>query len=418
MLCLSSAMWFRYIVPLSAWFLVLGLSVNGAELVRYPGPLQPVDDSFFGMHIHRAAAGTAWPAVAFAEWRLWDSGVSWPELEPVRDQWNFSLLDSYVRMSAENHVEILLTLGLTPDWASARPDEHSPYADGNAAEPKRLSDWENYVRTVGTRYKGRIHYYEIWNEPNGRGMFTGSSSALLQLSRTAYGTLKSIDNSNVVVSPSATMQGGTNWLKMFVASGGCQYVDVIGYHFYVTPDAPESAVSLIQKVSKIISGGTCAGKPLWNTESGWTTPKNFSSEQEAAGYLMRTYLLHWLLGVRRCYWYAWDNHNWSTLDLTSRSGNQMTDAGKAYGIIQRWMTGAILHSCARDSSGLWNCWLEREKVSYFVVWSENGTQTYHVPAAISIKQVSNWHGDKIAATGKLVAGPAPLLLTESSGSTR
>src|SRR5262249_13080787 len=154
-----------------------------------------------------------WPPVAFSEWRLWDAGVTWAQLEPEPGKWQFDLLDRYTHLAAERHVDILLTLGLTPAWASARPEEPSAYGKGEAAEPRKLEDWERYVRTVATRYKGVIHNYEIWNEPNVKGTFTGSPQAMLQLGRVAYEVLKAVDPTVTVVSPSPTAEGGVAWLS-------------------------------------------------------------------------------------------------------------------------------------------------------------------------------------------------------------
>ncbi len=33
-------------------------------------------------------------------------------------------------------------------------------------------------------------------------------------------------------------------------------------------------------------------KPLWNTEIEWTLPKNFGTDQEAAAWLARTYVVN------------------------------------------------------------------------------------------------------------------------------
>ncbi len=64
------------------------------------------------------------------------------------------------------------------------------------------------MRTVATRYKGVIHSYEIWNEPNLKGTFTGDTKAMLELSRSAYQVLKSVDPTIIVVSPAATTEDG------------------------------------------------------------------------------------------------------------------------------------------------------------------------------------------------------------------
>ena len=81
---------------------------------------RPVPASFFGMHIHHAGGATPWPEVPFAEWRLWDAGVAWPSIEPRRGQWQFAELDRYVDLAQHAGVGLLLPLGLSPGWASAR----------------------------------------------------------------------------------------------------------------------------------------------------------------------------------------------------------------------------------------------------------------------------------------------------------
>jgi hypothetical protein len=400
----------RYAFSSLAVLLVFLSAVATRDSASFDGPTQPVDAAFFGMHIHHAAEGTEWPAVPFADWRLWDSGVTWPQLEPERGKWNFTLLDRYAELAREHHVEILLTLGLTPAWASSRPREASAYKPGNAAEPQNIADWEAYVRTVATRYKGVIHNYEIWNEPNEKGTFTGSAKAMVGLSQAAYRTLKSVDPTITVISPSATADPGVSWLNEFLRQGGCPYSDVIGYHFYVTPEPPEKMVSLIQRVQASLHKQGCNSKPLWNTESGWAKPKHFPCDEEATGYLMRSCLLNWLLGVKRFYWYAWDNHNWSTLDLTSSSENKMTSAGAAYGVVHAWMLGAVLRSCNRQPSGVWTCQLHHGGTTSRIMWSETGPNTFAVPASWRVRRVTSWTGEVSGPSAELSVGQAPLLI--------
>jgi Glycosyl hydrolases family 39 len=393
---------------------ILTAIVPGGVVARpqiYAGPDGPITAQYFGMHIHHTAAGTPWPALQFASWRLWDSGVAWPQLEPQPGKWDFALLDRYVQIAADHDVEILLTLGLTPSWASARPQEVSAYGPGNAAAPRRLADWEDYVRVVATRYKGVIHSYEIWNEPNVKGSFSGSPEEMLRLSRAAYEVIKAVDAGITVVSPSPTTGAGVSWLNEFLAKGGCKYSDVIGYHFYVTPDPPEAMIPLIQKVKGVLHSRACDNKPLWNTESGWAMPKHFSSDAEAAGYLMRTYVVNWLMGVERCYWYSWDNHNWSTLELTTRDGNQMTTVGAAYGEIREWMVGAVLRSCSLQTPGVWTCSFDQRPPKSWIVWSESGTAQFGVPKSWGVTQGSNWTGDIQALSSTLVVSSTPRRLT-------
>jgi len=112
---------------------------------------------------------------------------------------------------------------------------------------------------------------------------------MLQLSQAAYDVLKAVDVTTIVITPSATADAGLAWFDEYLKRGGCQYSDVVGYHFYVTPDPPEAMIPLVEKVKSSMRARKCESKPLWNTESGWARPKHFASEAEAAGYLMRTY---------------------------------------------------------------------------------------------------------------------------------
>src|SRR2546429_8360016 len=109
--------------------------------------------------LHHLPQPTPWPRVSFGSWRLWDAYVVWPNVEPQKGQWDFSHLDGYISLAESHSVEILLPLGLTPAWASSRPKEKSGYEPGNAAEPRNISDWSEYVRSEEhtSELQSRLH---------------------------------------------------------------------------------------------------------------------------------------------------------------------------------------------------------------------------------------------------------------------
>lgn len=389
------------------------LAPQGAtDLQPLPGVIPP---TFFGMHIHRAATTTPWPVVPFGVWRLWDAQVAWFNLEPRREEWHFETLDRYVALAEEHGVEILLPLGFSPAWASARPDEVSPfYPLGASAEPQRLEDWQQYVSTVATRYKGRIRYYEVWNEPNLRQYWTGSTKQLISLTQTAYWTLKAIDPSVTMVGPSVTShETGLAWLSDYLAKGGGASLDVIAHHFYVFPGPPEALVPFMDSVRQILMKYGVRDKPLWNTEITWALPATFATPADAAAYLARTYLLNWGAGAERCYWYAWDNHAWATLWLTEMDGKTPTPAGIAYGEVQTWMVGAEMRSCTVDRANTYVCQLVRgENASEWVLWNPSQTLSYPLPDAWHISRTRNLAGSVTELHGEtqVPVGPLPLLL--------
>ncbi|AFY82267.1 beta-1,4-xylanase [Oscillatoria acuminata PCC 6304] len=395
--------------------------------VDLQAPTQPIPASLFGNHIHHVATTptyvtdppistlTPWPIVPFYSWRLMSAYVEWFELEPRKGEWNFTILDKSVALAEENGVEILLNLGLTPRWASARPQEPSLYATGTAAEPKNIEDWRNYVRTVATRYKGRIHYYELWNEPNLKGFYTGSLETMLTLCEEAYRILKEVDSSITVVSPPPTdAEHGIEWLNQYLARGGGAYADVIGFHFYVPFLPPETMVPLIHEVQMTMAKYGVGDKPLWNTETGWLGRAPFSDEWGAAGFVARSYILNWAAGVARLYWYVWDNQG-IYLRLTQADRTTPTQAGIAYGELQQWLVGAQMNNCQAKQM-IWTCELTRDRdYKAWIVWNTEGSSRFQVPEEWGVQQVRDLAGEQqLLRRNGVEIGPSPLLLEHPS----
>jgi glycosyl hydrolase family 39 (putative alpha-L-iduronidase) len=379
---------------------------------------QRIPANFFGMHIHHATTGTPWPSVPIGGWRLWDALVAWPQIEPRKGEWSFGLLDQYVSMAEQHQTEVLLPLGLSPQWASARPLESSVYQPGNAAEPADNADWRNYVTAVVTRYKGRIGAYEIWNEPNNKGFWTGDTQKMVALTQEASEIIHRIDPTAFVVSPAATTNSGIAWLSQFLNLGGGRYVDVIAYHFYVSPQPPEAMVPLIEQVRQIMSDTGVSDKPLWNTESGWQVPKPFPSADLAAAYLARAYILNWASGVSRFYWYAWDNHAWVSIQTTGADSRTLTPAGQAYGIIEKWLGQAELNNCEENADHAWSCRLTRNGVPLWILWNplQNTAErrTFLFPQPWNDKSLTPLLGTARSLNGpEIEVGQMPELVTSS-----
>lgn len=385
-----------------------------------------VPSSYFGLHIHgmvlpRPYTGkpTSWPDVGFSCWRLWDAAVAWPSLEPKKGDWHFETLDQYVAAADMHHVQVLLPLGLSPLWASSRPNEKSAYGLGFAAEPKDLADWRDYVRTVATRYKGHIHDFEIWNEPNSKQFYTGDVDHMVLLTKEANKILKEIDSSNRLISPAATEFSGVLWLQEFLKKGGGSYTDVIGYHFYVMPQPPEAMVPLIKQVKDLMAETGNAAKPLWNTETGWKIggcaglqTKSASdkglTDRDAAAYLVRSYVLAWASGVSRFYFYAWDNREMGLLDCDGRT---MRDAARAYSEIEKWMVGARATSCDESKTGVWTCALKRNRLVQFVIWNSDRSTNFEIPLAWKVSSVTKLSGERVYLKQRTIEiGPTPQLL--------
>ncbi len=384
-------------------FFLTAAAVNAKSQLLLP-PTSSIPASYFGMHIHRATEGTQWPLVPFGSWRLWDANVGWSSLEKDgKGRWWFGRLDQYVQLADKNNVDLVLTLGLTPAWASARPAEPSNYKPGNAAEPRNIQDWKDYVRTVATRYKGRIHYYEIWNEPNYAGFYSGSVAKMVELTRVAAETLKSVDPAIKVISPPVTGTGRhLLWLDQFLKLGGGQYIDIVGYHFYVPKSKPEAMLPVIAAVRRIADQNKIGSKPIWNTETGWWiantdgTPETGGvmpdwtrlTPDQGAAYMTRAMLLGWASGVERFYWYSWDH---KAMGMIEPSTAEFKPIAEVYKIAANYLIGSRILSCVIDVDGVSYCKIQRQSATTCVAWVSGDIPSvkWTLPATCSDQNLSS-----------------------------
>ncbi len=394
---------------------VLALSSAAAAAQGQPIHLSPEPESIpatlFGMHVHRAATTTPWPEIPFASQRLWDVGLTWRDLEPKPGQWHWEDLDRAVQLDERHGTGVLLDLGMTPEWAASRPGEDSPYGKGAASPPVSLAEWQRQVSAVATRYKGRIHLYELWNEPNFAAFYTGTPKQLVELARTGYAAIKAVDGSALVLSPAFSLEdeGGYRGLEAFLAEGGGAFADGIAVHLYVGTGSPEDHVAKVARLKQMLARYHLQAKPIWNTEMGWPRQKVFRDREEAAGYVARTYLLDWALGVQRVYWYAWDNTVWVSLVMVEKDEKTVTLAAEAYGRVEQWMVGWQMHSCNRESTGVWVCELAQGPRRTHILWAEGRGTPWTIPVAWQAKVVEDLDGRSRRLEGNtLTLGAEPV----------
>jgi hypothetical protein len=320
------------------------------------------------MHIHRLLQTTPWPNVHFSSIRLWDTGTAWSDLEPRKGEWYFDRLDRLVNLAAEHDAQVLLCFGKTPMWTSSIRPANPQDRSFESGAPLSLDDWREFVLKVANRYKGRIGAYEVWNEPSYHQFYRGDVHTMVEMTRIASQAIHSVDPEALVVSPSPTTVDGLPWLHSFLDAGGGNLVDVIGYHFYVTPGAPEEIVSLAARV-KLEMAGHHVSLPIWNTETGWSKPKTFASNDEASAYVSRALLLAWVSGISRFYWYAWDNRNWVTLNMTEGNDYRPNATAQAYDRFESWLIGHRVESCSQHADRTWVCHLIRAGADSYIVWN-------------------------------------------------
>ena len=396
----------------------LFISGSSATEIRLEGTGGPIPGTYFGMHIHRADTTTPWPLARFGTWRLWDAAVSWERLEPAQNAWDFKRLDTLVALAGQHGVEPVLTLGITPRWAASRPNEPFIYGKGGNSPPRDMHDWEDYVRTVATRYKGRIQYYELWNEPTfdeidkSKGFYAGSVQTMVELGRIAHRVIREIDPQNKLIAPGFTDEGGR--LDLYLSQGGRDITDVVAHHFY--PQKPERMPRHIGIIRAVMAKHGLSHLPLWNTETGYWPPAAGEThnpnwprnEAELRGFIARILVLGTVSGLDRFYWYSWEK----TMLQQVPGAVQSSAAITAYMQTLRWLRGATVSSCHTPDQRLWVCELSRDQRKARMVWSTQESIRWVPPLDWSASHYETLDARAVQMDlgEALMLGPEPVLV--------
>ena len=199
-----------------------------------------------------------------------DAGIDWVRTDfdwsGVQRQdgtWDFSNLDATVAKAEQAGVEILPILDYDVPWASPAF--------------KHMDQWLEYVRRTVTRYKDRLRYWEVWNEPDGAGFWYNKPdpAEYAILLKATYTEIKKIDPElTVLISGFSGIPYG--YIEGVYKADAADYFDIMAVHPYRYPRYPEEA-SLkddLDKLRDLMAKYGDQDKPIWLTELGWPTHKN------------------------------------------------------------------------------------------------------------------------------------------------
>ena len=343
----------------------------------------------FGIHVGNLSPTTVWgeisananntynqvpiPDIGMGSIRLWDSnGTSWRNIEKTQGVYSWSRLDNAVSLSRAAGLEIILTLGCGPDWATAQPGQTfyqfgipNLWVGYNPHKPANNTYWTNWCAAIATRYAGLGIVYEVWNEVNdqhfGNGVagsgFIGTTADLITLTQLARQTIIAIDPTAKIASPNFVGDAGIQnaqqdavTLDSFLAAGGAQYCDIISIHGYNTLPTwtrPEGMLGM-SKLVKDTMAKYSVTKPLWNTEWGYGLwrdendgfryfPGNQMPDDIAGQYITRMMILSWCGGFERFYFYSVDGvQSYNSIVMINPTSYQAARTVQAAGIAYKY----------------------------------------------------------------------------------
>jgi hypothetical protein len=167
-----------------------------------------------------AAAGFKWirQEFAWADIEIAAKGDFTDRRNDPRGVDAWAKYDDIVALAQKYNVQVVARLTSPPAWS-----RRDGTARGAFAPPDNLPDYADFVEATLRRYKGRLRFVQIWNEPNltpewGDCPTCGvDPEAYTRLLCAAYARAKSVDPEAVIVSGAL---GQTLTLNRFPPTGG------------------------------------------------------------------------------------------------------------------------------------------------------------------------------------------------------
>jgi len=235
--------------------------------------------------------------------------------EPYRSAWE--KYDHIVDLAEKYDMELIVRVSNPPAWSRAQGNEVGPYAP-----PDDYQDFADFVHTLVSRYKGRVRYYQLWNEPNiypEWGNYAISPEDYTRLLCLAADAARAADPdvviingamaSTIVLDPAAAPPGNALndflFMQRMYDAGAADCFDIVAMQGYglwsgptdrrMNPRVLNFSRPLFMRDLMVANGD--AHKPIWISEMNWNAvpddvpDKRFGqvTPEQQARYLVEAY---------------------------------------------------------------------------------------------------------------------------------
>lgn len=181
----------------------------------------------------------AYPFVAESgvKWARLQSG--WQRTEVEKGVYDFRWLDDIVDHMLAAGVEPWICLCYGNQLYTERAkEEFGAVGCPPVGSEEEGRAWSNYVKETAAHFKGRVHYYEVWNEPDGRWCWKHGPNPV-ELGEFTVATVracKEADPDCEVIGFATCCVDETDFLEALCETGVCRELDGISYHCYQVAD--------------------------------------------------------------------------------------------------------------------------------------------------------------------------------------
>ncbi len=344
----------------------------------YPAPSSgvAVSSDSFGI---TAPVDWGTPGVMASWVRLWDAGVSWAEVEPTDNNFDFTKLRASVEAAERQGSRVLYVLGNVPGWANGGRAGNVPPTDNATAVA--------FVTRLISEFGGRIAAYEVWNEGNLATYWDGSQSQLALLTR---------DMNNAAGSTSQVFAAstGTRATNAFVTNYG-DYLEELGklgwpidgYTVHSYPVASGGPVDRVQQLAQFKTLLALRGapvKPIYDTElnyglAGLGEGRRPIDDTTGAAYITQSFIQSIQYGVDSTFWYLWTGTRGYFDLLGVQLDNSTPISNTAWNNLRSTISWQRLMTRCIDSGNVYACqFVSKSGVPSTMLWTSTGTAQVNV----------------------------------------
>ncbi len=247
----------------------------------------------------------AWVAPISAAGVRWVRGFySTGNVSTAQGIYDWTACDTYVQRCTDNNLNIVAIVNGVPGWISSELE--FPVRD--------LSGYAEVITAMVNRYKDRVKYWEVWNEPPN---FCHTDSCTVEnYARTVvavYDAAKAADPDCKV--GLAAKSNFTSWLEHAIRAGAADHFDFISLHPYeilgtsVGSNAEAHFMGIVPAVRTLLRQHNPAKEnvPILFTEIGTpigeTMGADSITEDRQAHVVLKTYTMSIAQGVAGVFWF-------------------------------------------------------------------------------------------------------------------
>lgn len=202
----------------------------------------------------------------------------------------------YIVNAAQRYgLQIIARLDSPPNWARKPGDDLEKYRKG---PPNNNQDFADFAAAVASRYKGKINYFQIWNEPNLEGEWGGhpiDPEQYTNLLKAAHDAIKQVNPSAVIITAALAPTAEDSlrnlndvlFLEGMYQAGAAPYFDILSTMLYGLGQSPDTRRVDLKYLSfsrpillrNVMEKYGDTRKPIWISEYAWISiPPDFKGD--------------------------------------------------------------------------------------------------------------------------------------------